>query len=126
MTIAEPYILVIFFTCIPLAAILYAFSNFYQTTMINSKISTMIIVSILFAALQLTIKIPIFHLSKDVFEPAMIHTIWIAMTFISVLLFQRFYLKKHTSIYSVIIAFLMIMLFLCDYYLNKFYGYYIS
>ena len=98
-----------FFILTIAASAMYAFANFKESFQ-GTSIIIAILVSIGFAACEYALKIPGFFLARKTLSPIFIQVFWMVMSFIMVILFQRFYIKDKVHIHTLIIGGIIIIL----------------
>lgn len=107
---------IIFFILIFIAAGLYAFANFKESTTTGNKtpIYMMVFISITYAFFEYLIKIPTYYKYNKIFDPTQLQTIWLIMTTTTVILFQSFYLKKQIKTHTKITIFLVVAMLVIE------------
>jgi len=88
---------------------MYAFANFKESFQSKSMFLA-VVISIGFAACEYSLKIPGFFLARKSLSPIFIQVFWMVMTFIMVIIFQRFYIKEKVHIHTLIIGGVIIAL----------------
>ena len=114
--------IIIFSILLLFASGFYSFANFRENK-VNSKINIIsqkfliiLAMAVGFASIEYLFKIPGFILIKDVLSPVQIQMVWLFATSISVILFQKLYLKQiiqqHSYIsFALIFAILIIEMY---------------
>lgn len=113
----------IFAILILFASGLYSFANFRENkvngkiNIISQKFLVLLAMALGFGSIEYLFKIPGFILVKDLLSPVQIQMIWLFVTSISVILFQRLYLKQtiqeHSYIsFTIIFAILIIEMYM--------------
>lgn len=98
-----------FFILTIAASAMYAFANFKESFQ-GKSIIIAVLISIGFAACEYSLKIPGFFLARDSLSPIFIQVFWMVMTFIMVIIFQRFYIKEKVHIHTLIIGGVIVIL----------------
>lgn len=103
-----------------LSSLVYSLANFSEAgnknavNILSLEFLLMIAISIGYASFEYGFKIPAYHLLKDIFSPIELQMIWLLLTSISVLLFQKFYLSKSIPLHSYISCALIVLILIID------------
>jgi len=80
----------------------------------NIKFKYIYLISLAFGLLSYSIKIPTFYFFGKNFKVMFIHIIFLIASFITVLLYSKFYLKEEIHLHSLIIFTIIILLLILD------------
>ena len=108
----------LFIIPIAIASFVYAAANFKEANNEKAALQEVLAISLLFASMEYLLKVPAIHFIKGRISPLTIQLIWIFATFISVILFQKFYLEKTINMHSIIIGVLISILIGLELYLT--------
>jgi len=87
--------IILFIIAMTIAAGLYTFANFKETTgKIDKGIVSIVLISIGYAILEYAIKAPSNYYIRNVLPPIVIHMVWLIITTVLVIIFQVYYLKN--------------------------------
>jgi len=103
-----------------LSSLLYSLANFSEAgnknavNILSLEFLLVIAIAIGYASSEYAFKIPAYHLLKDIFSPIELQMIWLLLTSVSVLLFQKFYLSKIIPLHSYISCALIVLILIID------------
>jgi len=109
--------LLIFVVFIFIASLAYSFANFSEAKnktnidILSLKFLPLVAIALGYAFVEYSCKIPAYYLVRDILSPIDLQMFWLIFTSMSVMLFQKFYLKQEIQFHSYI-AFILIMLIL--------------
>jgi uncharacterized protein (DUF486 family) len=91
--------MILFFVAIAVASWIYAYANFHES---GRTVPSMVLVAIMYASVEYSIKIPAYHFYRSVFAPAQLQMFWLCATTLSVLLYQYLYTKKKIKAHTLV------------------------
>lgn len=100
---------VFFIFGIILAAMFYTLANFHDRIK-NKGMLYAIIIALIFATFEYSIKIPLWYYVRDIISPLVIQISWVTTITILVMLFQIYFLKDHPHPISILLGFISILL----------------
>ena len=116
--------IILFSILILSSSVLYSFANFRENkikgniNIISQKFLVILAMAIGFGCIEYLFKIPGFILVKDVLNPVEIQMIWLFTTSISVLLFQRLYLRQTIQRHSYLSFSLIFVILIIEMYMK--------
>jgi len=110
----------IFYIGILLSSIFYVCGSYYFkfAKKYNIKFIYILGISILFGVISYCIKIPIFYYFSENMHITLINIIFLALSFLLVILYSKFILNENIPLYTIIISILIILLILLNYILD--------
>jgi len=118
------FIIILFAILVILSSGLYSYANF-RVNKINGKINIIsqkfliiLALSIGFGSIEYFFKIPAFILIKELLSPIQIQMIWLFVTSISVIIFQKLYLKQTIQPHSYITFTLIFAILIIEMYMR--------
>jgi len=112
--------LLIFSIFIFISSLTYSFANFSEAknktnvNIISLEFLPVIAMALGYAFLEYSFKIPGYYLVRDILTPIELQMIWLLLTSISVILFQKFYLNKEIQFHSCVTFALIIIILIID------------
>jgi len=103
-----------------LSSLMYSFASFSETenkksiNILSLDFLLVIAVALGYASFEYAFKIPGYYLVRDIFTPVELQMVWLLLTSISVLLFQKFYLGKVIHLHSYISFSLIVLILIID------------
>lgn len=109
--------IILFLVAMFIAAGLYTFANFKETTgKIDKGIISIVLISIGYAILEYIIKVPSNYYIRKILSPIIIHMIWLIITTVLVIIFQVFYLKHKIKPRTYVSIFLLLSILFVELY----------
>lgn len=112
--------LLIFGVFIFMASLAYSFGNFSEAknktnvNILSLEFLPLVAIALGYAFLEYSFKIPGYYLVRDIISPLELQMIWLLITSISVILFQKFYLNKEIQFHSYVTFALIIIILIID------------
>ena len=100
---------IIFALGVLLAALFYTIANFHDRVT-NKGILFTILVSLMFATIEYSIKIPLWYYVRKMISPIIIQITWITIITVMVMGYQVFYLKDKPHPISVFLGIISVLL----------------
>ena len=103
-----------------LASFSYSFANFSEAkqktnvNIISLEFLAIIAIALGYAFIEYFLKIPAYHSVSDILSPIELQMIWLLLTSVSVILFQKFYLNKEIQFHSYVTFALIIVILIID------------
>jgi uncharacterized protein (DUF486 family) len=80
----------------------------------SMKFLPLIAISLGYAFFEYSFKIPGYYLVKDLLSPIELQMVWLMFTSLSVILFQKFFLKKEMQFHSCVSFSLILLILIID------------
>lgn len=112
--------LLIFGVFIFMASLAYSFANFSEAknktnvNILSLEFLPLVAIALGYAFLEYSFKIPGYYLVRDILSPLDLQMLWLLITSISVILFQKFYLNKEIQFHSYVTFALIIIILIID------------
>jgi uncharacterized protein (DUF486 family) len=112
--------LLIFGVFIFMASLAYSFANFSEAknktnvNILSLEFLPLVAIALGYAFFEYSFKIPGYYLVRDILSPLELQMIWLLITSISVILFQKFYLNKEIQFHSYVTFALIIIILIID------------
>jgi uncharacterized protein (DUF486 family) len=103
-----------------MASLAYSFGNFSEAknktnvNIISLDFLPIVAIALGYAFLEYSFKIPGYYLVRDILSPLDLQMLWLLITSISVILFQKFYLNKEIQFHSYVTFALIIIILIID------------
>ena len=110
----------IFVILVFMSSLSYSFANFSETNhkqnvdIISIDFLPLIAISLGYAFFEYVLKIPGYYLVKDLLSPIELQMVWLLFTYFSVILFQKFFLKKEIQFHSCVSFSLILLILIID------------
>ena len=112
--------LLIFGVFIFMASFAYSFANYSEAknktnvNILSLEFLPLVAIALGYAFLEYSFKIPGYYLVRDILSPLDLQMLWLLITSISVILFQKFYLNKEIQFHSCVTFALIIIILMID------------